>query len=84
MYVPLYHHMYVPPISSHVHTPISSRLAFDALSGAKLTDTSEGACDGRPKPKLRCLENFRSFLESGPAVDEAMESSDAFRSSSAF
>ena len=64
MYVPLYYHMYVPPISSHVHTPISSRLAFDALSGAKLTDTSEGACDGRPKPKLRCLENFRSFLES--------------------
>lgn len=63
---------------------MSSRLAFDALSGARFTDTSEGACDGRPKPKLRCLENFLSFFPSWAVVDEAIESSDDFRSSSAF
>lgn len=65
-------------------TPISSKLAFDALSGAKFTDTSDGACDCRPKPKLRCLTNFLLFLESWLAADEAIESLEDFRSTSAF
>ena len=65
-------------------TPISSKLAFDALSGAKFTETSDGACDCRPKPKLRCLTNFLLFLESWLAADEAIESFEDFRSTSAF
>ena len=70
--------------SSAQLTAISSRLAFEALSGVKFTDTSEGAWDGRPKPKLRCLENFLSFLGSWATNDDAMDSSEDFRRSGDF